>query len=70
VVIGVTTTFGPVKAPGFHVYEVAPPAVNVALFPAQIAVEDAAAVIDGTEFTVIRIVLVAVQPNAVVPVTE
>ena len=42
--------------PGFHVYEVAPLAVNVALAPTQIELEDALNVIVGIGFTIKEIV--------------
>ena len=42
----------PVKAPGFHVYDVAPRAVNVPEDPLQMAVGVAASVNTGGAFTV------------------
>jgi hypothetical protein len=57
-----------VGAPVFQEYDVAPEAVNVALAPEQIAVEEAEALTVGFAFTVKLIVLVSEQPE-VVPVT-
>jgi hypothetical protein len=57
-----------VVAPVFQEYDVAPEAVNVALAPEQIAVEEAEALTVGFAFTVKLIVLVSEQPE-VVPVT-
>lgn len=59
----------PVIAPGFQLYVVAPLPVNVAEAPAQIAVGFETAVTVGFEFTTKFTVLVAVQPNVVVPAT-
>ena len=47
VIVGVTTTFAPVKAPGFQVYVVAPEAESVEVFPGQITVGEEVAVIVG-----------------------
>ena len=69
VIVGVTTILAPVKAPGFQVYVVAPDAVKVADVPAQIAVAEATAVTVRVGFTVKFNVLVAVQPNVVLPTT-
>jgi len=57
-----------VVAPVFHEYDVAPEAVNVALAPEQIAVEEAEALTVGVMLTVKLIVLVFEQPE-VAPVT-
>jgi hypothetical protein len=57
-----------VVAPVFHEYEVAPEAVNVALAPEQIAVEEAEALTVGVMLTDKLKVLVSEQPE-VVPVT-
>lgn len=66
--VGVITTLVPVKAPGFHVYDVAPAPVNVAVLPTQrrVGLEDA--VIVGDELTVKDIVFVLVH-EPLVPVT-
>ena len=66
--VGVITTLVPVKAPGFHVYDVAPAPVNVAVLPIQrrVGLEDA--VIVGDELTVKDIVFVLVH-EPLVPVT-
>jgi hypothetical protein len=57
-----------VVAPVFQEYDVAPEAVNVALAPEQIAVEEAEALTVGVVLTVKLKVLVSEQPEAV-PVT-
>lgn len=59
--IGLTTTLTPDKAPGFHVYEVAPLPVSVAEFPAQITVGLLRAVTVGIGFTVKLTVFVSAQ---------
>jgi hypothetical protein len=70
VAVGVTTIVVPVNAPGFHVYEVAPFAVNVDELPEHIAVGDAIAVTVGLAMTFIVSVLVVEQPVILAPVTE
>jgi hypothetical protein len=70
VAVGVTTVADPVNAPGFHVYEVAPFAVNVDELPVQIAVDDALATTVGLAMTFIVRVLVVEQPVILAPVTE
>jgi hypothetical protein len=57
-----------VGAPVFHEYEVAPEAVNVALAPEQIAVDELVAFTVGVVLTDKLKVLVSEQPE-VVPVT-
>jgi hypothetical protein len=69
VVAGVTETEEPVNAPGFHVYEVAPLAVNVEVLPGQITVGDTEAIIVGVAMMVIAMVPVEVHPAALAPVT-
>ena len=69
VAAGLTLTVDPVNAPGFHVYDVAPPPVNVADEPAQIAVGLDTAVTVGFGFTIKFTVVLAVQPTVVVPTT-
>jgi hypothetical protein len=69
VVKGVIATVDPVNTPGFHVYEVAPVAVNVELPPTQTSLGDAEAVIVGLVNNVIAIVLEEEHPTALVPVT-
>ena len=62
VTTGETTTLLPVKAPGFHVYEVAPKAVKVEDDPLQIAVGVAARVKTGNALTTTFTVELPVQP--------
>ncbi len=69
VVVGVTITLVPVKAPGFHVYVDAPLAVKVELPPEQIIVGEADATMVGVEVTFIVIVFVDEQPAAFEPIT-
>jgi hypothetical protein len=69
VAAGLTLTVDPVRAPGFHVYDVAPPPVKVADEPAQIAVGLDTAVTVGFGFTIKLTVVLAVQPTVVVPAT-
>jgi hypothetical protein len=57
-VAGLTVTVAPLKLPGFQVKDVAPEAVNVAVFPLQIVVGEAEAIIVGVGLTVIAIVRV------------
>ena len=57
-----------VVAPVFQEYDVAPEAVNVALAPEQITVEEAVALTVGVVLTDKLIVFVSEQPEAV-PVT-
>jgi hypothetical protein len=59
--VGLTTTDVPVRAPGFHVYELAPFAVKVDELPRQIDAGDPAAVIVGLAFTISEMVFVLVQ---------
>jgi hypothetical protein len=66
---GVTITFEPVIAPGFHVYEEAPVAVNVEDPTTQIAVGDAVALTVGFAFTTSDTVFEFEQPEALSPVT-
>lgn len=47
--VGVTVTVVPVRPPGFHVYVVAPDAVNVTVVLAQIVLLEALKVIVGVE---------------------
>lgn len=47
VVVGETTAVVPVTVPGFHVYDVAPFAVNVAELPTHIVFDEAVRVIFG-----------------------
>lgn len=56
------------KEPGFHVYEVAPLAVNVADCPTQIVLDTGETVIVGL-FTTSCTVLLEGQPSKFVPVT-
>jgi len=65
---GETVTFVPTRAPGFHVYVVAPLPVNVAELPAQIAVGLLTAETVGLAFTVIATV-VDVEQEPFEPVT-
>lgn len=67
--VGLTATLDPVKAPGFHVYVIAPLAVKVADNPEQTAVEEDVAVIVGIGFTFRFIVELPVQPNEDVATT-
>jgi hypothetical protein len=46
-VVGLTATLAPVKAPGFHVYDEAPEPVKVVEEPKQIAVGEAVAITVG-----------------------
>jgi hypothetical protein len=68
--VGDTTTVPPERAPGFHVYEVAPVDVNVAELPAQMAVGLLTAVKVGVGFTTRVIVRVPGQASVLVPVME
>jgi hypothetical protein len=69
VVAGETETLAPVKAPGFHVYVVAPVADNVVELPEQIVDDEALAFTVGVMFTNTVTVLVLVQPAALDPKT-
>ena len=68
-VAGVTVTFEPINAPGFQVYVVAPLAVNVVEFPAQIDKLLAVAFTVGIGVTIKFTVLVVVHPKPLAPVT-
>lgn len=65
---GLTTTVNPVKAPGFHVYDVAPITPRVVVFPAQIVLDEVPTVKVGFEFTVKDKVVVFAHPNALAAV--
>ena len=67
--VGDTTVEVPVKAPGFHVYDVAPVAVNVPELPMQIVFDEAVNVNEGTGFTIIFTVCVLVHPKPLSLVT-
>jgi hypothetical protein len=69
-VAGETVTLLPVKAPGFQVYVDAPVAVKVAELPIQMELDEAAGVIVGIGLTTTATIVVVVQPNALLPVTE
>ena len=69
VTVGVTLTLAPLTFPGFHVYVLAPLALNVTELPAQIVDEEAVTVKFGIAFTIKLIVFALVQPDAFVPVT-
>lgn len=69
VVVGVTAIVEPVKTPGFQVYVVAPDAVKVPVFPAQIVFEDEESVNVGIEFTFKVMVCELVHPEPLAPVT-
>ena len=69
VAVGLTTTFVPVIAPGFQVYELAPVAVSVALLPGHKTVGLLTTVKVGLGFTVISIVFVPIQPPAFLPLS-
>ena len=69
VTVGETATVDPVDELGFHVYVVAPVAVNDEDDPTQIADDDAVAVNVGKELTVTLTVCVFVIPAAFAPVT-
>jgi hypothetical protein len=68
VVAGETETLAPVKAPGFHVYVVAPVADRVVEFPEQMILEVLLAVTVGVVVTSKFNVLVPVH-DPVAPVT-
>ena len=57
-------------APVFHKKLVAPETVNVVEAPAQIVLEEAEILIDGTAFTTTVLDTLAEQPLLLVPVTE
>ena len=57
----------PINPPGFHVYDVAPKADNVAVLPTQIAVVLKAAVTVGFATTIKLTVALPIHPKAVVP---
>ena len=59
----------PFKLPGVHVYVTPPPAVNVELWPTQIAVGLDTTVIVGNGLTVTATVFEPVQPAVFVPTT-
>ena len=67
VTVGDTLTGVPISPPGFHVYDVAPKLLNVAVLPTHIAVLLKEAVTVGFAITNKFRVFVAIHPNAVVP---
>jgi hypothetical protein len=69
VLVGETTAALPVNALGFHVYEVAPFAVRVALKPIHTAVGDTAELTVGFGTTIKVIVLVPTHPAELVATT-
>jgi len=69
VTVGDTDTGDPIKPPGFHVYDVAPKLVNVAVLPIHNTTGLLVAVTVGFGFTVNVMVFVLVQPEALAPVT-
>ena len=66
--VGLTTTVGPLRFPGCQVYELAPMAESVALFPGQMVFGVADALTTGKLLTVIKRVAKPVQ-NPFDPIT-
>ena len=69
VTVGDTVTGVPINPPGFHVYDVAPKLLKVAVLPIHNTDGLLVAVTVGFGFTVNVSVVVFVQPEALAPVT-